>query len=52
MVHPTGFMVAKTLLSVRSLVDTLAEELAGGEGDERIDADAVSTGVALGVAGR
>ena len=46
MVHPsTGFMVAKTLLSVRSLVDTLAEELAGGEGDERIDADAVSTKV-------
>jgi lycopene beta-cyclase len=31
MVHPsTGFMVAKTLLSVRSLVDTLAEELQAG----------------------
>ena len=46
MVHPsTGFMVAKTLLSVRSLVDTLAEELAAGEGDETVDAEAVSAKV-------
>ena len=45
MVHPsTGFMVSKTLLSVRSLVDTLAEELkAGGTGGgARIDADGVA----------
>lgn len=43
MVHPsTGFMVSKTLLSVRGLVDTLAEELqAAGEGEE-VDADAVA----------
>ena len=46
MVHPsTGFMVAKTLLSVRSLVDTLAEELEGGEGGETVDAEAVSAKV-------
>jgi len=46
MVHPsTGFMVAKTLLSVRSLVDTLADEIAAGQSDESIDADAVSAKV-------
>ena len=45
MVHPsTGFMVSKTLLSVRSLVDTLVDELkAGGTGGgARIDADGVA----------
>ena len=42
MVHPsTGFMVSKTLLSVRSLVDTLAEELQG-TGEKDVDADAVA----------
>ena len=42
MVHPsTGFMVSKTLLSVRSLVDTLAEELQGS-GEKEVDADAVA----------
>ena len=40
MVHPsTGFMVSKTLLSVRALVDTLADEI---EGKETVDADAVA----------
>ena len=45
MVHPsTGFMVSKTLLSVRSLIDTLADELAtgGGGGGARINADGVA----------
>ena len=43
MVHPsTGFMVAKTLLSVRSLVDTLAEEITMNAPDEKINADVVS----------
>ena len=46
MVHPsTGFMVAKTLLSVRGLVDTLALEITAGAGDEQINATAVSTAV-------
>ena len=56
MVHPsTGFMVSKTLLSVRLLVDSLAHELQGGEaidgatgaaaasgGAAEVDADAIA----------